>query len=76
MKSQFEPGLNSPEPSATKSDDDGEGALGESFRCDSTKSKLILTDICKVCYRRHMYFKRHEIFEDVANKLITFLVSS
>ena len=59
-------------PSAMKSDDDGEGSLGESFRCDSTKSKLILTDVCKVCYRQHMYFKRHEIFEDVANKLITF----
>ena len=63
-------------PSATKSDDDGDGSLGESFRCDSIKSKLILTDVCNVCYRRHMYFKRHEIFEDVANKLIAFLVSS
>ena len=63
-------------PSATKSDDDGDGSLGESFRCDSIKSKLIFTDVCNICYRRHMYFKRHEIFEDVANKLITFLVSS
>ena len=36
-------------PSATKSDDDGDGSLGESFRCDSIKSKLILTDVCNVC---------------------------
>ena len=40
-------------PSA-KSEDDGEGSLGESLRC-SSKSKLFLIDVCKICYRKHMH---------------------
>ena len=40
-------------PSA-KSEDDGEGSLGESLRC-SSKSKLFLIDVCNICYRKHMH---------------------
>ena len=60
--------------SSTKSYDAGDGSLGECLR---QTFKLIFIEVCKICSRKHVKFKRHEIFEDFKNKMTSaFFVSS
>ena len=37
------------------------------------KSFLIYVGICEICGKKHMKFRKHEIYEDVANRITTFL---